>query len=267
MPGSALTFDQILSRLHLHAVLPALETLVKFCPEAQHIAGDADFSLRMSVLRGSATTLVCRAGTLTAHCGPSQPRAEIALCFLTARSLNRLFNNQSALPPLPLGWPWHLGKLRKFLALTRLLDAHLQPSPEKLATDSEFRRLHLRLLLQVLAAAAPVVGQHDAIARAALAEVSPGILEFRAPTFDFVATLGSENKPSINSTTGSTATISFRDDDTLAAALHGELDAQAAIGLGCLEVCGLIPLADAWGVALDRVEAYLQPAPAVATAA
>ena len=148
------------------------------------------------------------------------------------------------------------------------MNEYLQPSEEALAADADFREAHSRLLLGVLGRATPLVGRYDRPSVATLAEAPPGCLELRVPAFGFVTRFGDEPGVSAAQSTfaGSDAvfppadaTIVFRDVETLDAALHGRLDAAAAIGLGRLEVQGLIPLADVWSYVLDRVEFYLQP--------
>jgi hypothetical protein len=66
--------------------------------------------------------------------------------------------------------------------------------------------------------------------------------------------------------------ITFCDRATGDAAMLGRLDPNAAVGLGKVDVRGLIPLADGLSLVMDRVETYLKPAgvaaaPAVAISA
>lgn len=261
-PAARLDFDQILCRLNLHAVLPALAELVRLSADARALVAGWNFSWRLSVLGGPATTLRCRDGVLDVFPGRSQSAA-VDLLFVSARQLNRSFADERSLPPLPLGAPWHWVKLRSFVALSKLLSEHLQPSEASLAAASpELREAHTRLLLGVLCRAAPLVGQYDRAAATTLAGAPPGNLELQVPAFDFTARLGSGDNATQNGRAD--ATIIFRDDDALDEALHGRLDSAAAVGLGRLEIHGLVPLADAWSHVLDRVEAYLQPRAAVA---
>ena len=60
--------------------------------------------------------------------------------------------------------------------------------------------------------------------------------------------------------------ITFTDRATADAALLGTLDPNAAVGLGKVDVRGLVPLADGLSVAMDRVEYYLKPAGTVSDA-
>ncbi len=52
--------------------------------------------------------------------------------------------------------------------------------------------------------------------------------------------------------------ISFRDRDVALAAIHGDLDNLGALGKGQMTIRGLIPLADALGRVLDRLDFLLK---------
>ena len=155
--------EQILARLHLHAVLPALADLAVLAPEARQIATGWNFSLRLQLPGGPAATLVSPGdGTLRVDPGAATP-ARLVLTFLSARQLNRTFLNQSALPPLPTGGAWRILGVRPFVALTKVLDRYLQPTPDFL-TDEPFRLVHLRLLFRILVGAVPTVAELDPVA-------------------------------------------------------------------------------------------------------
>ena len=254
--------DATLACLHLHAVLPALEDLVRLSPPARRQIDGWDFSLRLQLAGGPAATLVSQQGAITVH-RDATPPAQLVLLFLSAAQLNRTFLNQKALPPLPVAGFWRLGKVRTFTALTKLLDQALQPSAEDLAKP-EFRRLHLRLLFKVLLGAIPVVGARDPASRHSLGHTPPGLAEIRAPALD---SLGWAEWTDGRLTSGTGAAprspdviITFRDEATADAALLGKLDPNAAVGLGTVDVRGLVPLADGLSQVMDRVETYLKPA-------
>ena len=263
-------FSSTLARLHLHAVLPALADLAALVPEARQISSTWNFSLRLQLPGGPAATLVSPGdGTLHVTPGRDMP-ARLVLTFLSARQLNRTFLNQSALPPLPTGGFWRILNIRPFVALTKILDRYLQPTPEAL-TDEAFRRVHLRLLFRVLIGAAPIVGETDAASRHSLTHTPPGTLELRAPSLGLVGHLrwrDGQLTSGLGPTAereGPDAVITFVDLPTADDALLGRLDPNAAVGLGKVDVRGLVPLADGLSVVMDRVEGYIKPpgAPAV----
>ncbi len=256
--------EDILARLHLHAVLPALADLVALSPDARKISSTWNFSLRLQLPGGPAATLVSPGdGTLRVTPSAGTP-ARLVLTFLSARQLNRTFLNQSALPPLPTGGFWRLLNVRPFVALTRLLDRCLQPTPAALL-DEPFRRLHLRLLFRVLVEAVPTIAEHDPVARHSLSHTPDGLAELRVPSLALVGwmhwargRMTSAPGPA-PAGTAPDAVITFTDLPTADAALLGRLDPNAAVGLGRVDVRGLVPLADGLSAVMDRVEGYIKP--------
>ena len=256
--------EDTLARLHLHAVLPALEDLAVLSPEARQIAARWNFSLRLQLAGGPAATLFSPGdGALRVTPGAGTP-ARLVLTFLSARQLNRTFLNQSALPPLPTGGFWRILNVRPFVALTKLLDRYLQPTPEALL-DEPFRRVHLRLLFRVLIHAVPAVAELDPVARHSLSHTPPGQVELRVPSLGLVGWMrwahGRMTSAPGPSPAGSPpdAIITFTDLPTADDALLGRLDPNAAVGLGRVDVRGLVPLADGMSVVMDRVEGYIKP--------
>ena len=259
--------EQTQARLHLHAVLPALEELVRLVPTARTLVTGWRCSLRLRLpgpSGGTAATLVSPGdGTLAVHRHADTP-AQITLRFLSARQLNRTFLNQRALPPLPLGAPWHLPKLGTFTRLARELDAALQPAPGAL-DDPAYRERHVRLLFRVLLGALPVLAAGDPVSRHSLSHTPGGTAQIRLPALDLSGwvrwqagnlTAGAGDLPGGS---GPDVIITFTDRSTADAALLGRLDANAAVGLGDVTVRGLVPLADGLGVVMDRVEGFLKP--------
>ncbi len=253
---------QTLAHLHLAAVLPALEDLVRLSAPARTIATGWSFPLRLRLRGGAQATLVPRDGSLGVTLDPP-PRGALTLNFLNARQLNRTFLNQSALPPLPSGALWHLPALKKFTALTKLLDAALQPSREALA-NPDFLAVHLELLFKVLMGALPVLATRDETVRHTLRATPPGVGQIRMDGLGLRGWVHWDGARLTAARGDAPSTpdvqISFRDADTASSALRGELDAMAAVGMGRILISGLIPLADGLSVAMDRVESYLKPA-------
>lgn len=248
------------SHLHLRAVLPAVAELPAARAEAREIARDWRLAVRFS-LRGGPKTLVRPPGDdATGNAGA------LTLLFFTPGQVNRTFANQPAPPPLPLGPLWRASGLRPFLALTKLLQRTLEPTPDELANATpEFLDAYLRLTFGVLLRAIPVVGGTDAPSRAALAHAPCGTLAVAAPVLGLTGWVRWDGHGEPRSGLGSSpvppaATLRFTDRQTLQDALTGTLDPLAAVALGRVQVHGLVPLADAVGVVMDRVEHYLKPA-------
>lgn len=251
-----------LARLHLGAVLPALEDLARLSPPAAEIARGWDSPLRLRLIGGPQATIVPKDGLLAVTLDPP-PRGALTLNFLNADQLNHTFLNQPALPPLPTGALWHLFALQRFTKLSKLLDAALQPAPEALR-DPAFLDLHLPLLFTVLIGALPIMADGDPSVRHSLSVTPAGVGQIRMDGIGLRGWVRWDGKRLIarkgEAPCAPDVQISFRDAETASAALRGELDTMAAIGRGQIEVRGLVPLADGLGVAMDRVESYLKPA-------
>lgn len=271
--AAGIPFQSLLARLHLQAVLPALEELVKHSPEARALAKGWDFSLRLRLggRHGAAATLVSPGdGSLVVHPHGGVP-AKLTLRFLSAVQLNRTFLNRRALPPLPTAGFWNVARVGPFTRLAKILDSVLQPAPGALERDEALLETHLRLLFRVLLGAIPVLAEGDPVARHTLSHTPDGTAEIRAPGLDltgWVRWSRGRMTSGLGPLSGGSpeVTITFADRPTVEAALLGTLDPNAAVGHGKVVVQGLVPLADGLSVVMDRVERYLKPeaAPAVA---
>ncbi len=257
-------FQTLLARLHLHAVLPALEDLVRLSPEARAVATGWDFSLRLRLGDAVATLISPGDGSLSVHPHADAP-ARLTLRFLSAVQLNRTFLNRRALPPLPTAGFWNVGRVGPFTKLAKCLDAALQPAPGALENDAVLRETHLRLLFRVLLGAIPVLAEGDRVTQHTLSHTPDGTAEIRVPGLGLSGwarwvrgrmTGGPGPAPG----GAPDVVITFVDHETAGAALLGSLDPNAAVGLGKVDVRGLVPLADGLSVAMDRVERYLKPA-------
>jgi len=251
--------EMLLSRLHLHAVLPALEASARLVPQGRDSVAHASFALGLRVAGGPAAMISASGGIVRVE--PAVPaRGGAVLHFLRPGHLNAIFLQHFAFPPLPVrGW-LHFAKLRPFLRLTKVLDDTLQPTADAL-TDADFRQRHLLISFQVALRAVPIVAREDPIAIRTLANTPPGLLVIRIPDVPFVASVLWENG-SLTSDLGEPtrapdATVTIRDEETARLLLASAIDPQVALGLGRVRVDGLIPLADGLDVLLHRVDAYL----------
>ena len=258
--------EALLARLHLQAVLPALEDLVTASPEARQLVEGWRLSLRLRLAGRdgpSATIQSSGDGTLRVLTDGNAP-AQMTLLFVSANQLNRTFLNATALPPLPLGAPWLLGKLPTFTKLAALLNTALQPASAASLDDENYRSLHLRLLFRVLIGAIPAIGHGDPAAAHTMATAPAGLAEIQSPVRGLRGWVRWTGK-TLTSALGEPPAppdvrITFRDLETTDAALLGTLDNNSAVGLGRIGVQGLVPLADGLGMIMDRVEGYLKPA-------
>lgn len=251
-----MTRAKITSHLYLRAVLPAVAELSASLTEARELARNWRLPVRFALHDGPATTVRppgnSRGGPLT-------------LFFFTPGQVNRTFANQPAPPPLPLGPIWRAAGLRPFLALTKLLQQTLEPTPAELAAATpEFHDAYLRLTFGVLLRALPVLGAADGPSQAALSHAPVGLMAIEAPALNLCGWVRWDGRGEPVTALGPPpvapdATLRFTDRATLADALAGRLDPLAAVALGRVEVHGRVPLADAFSVVMDRAEHYLKP--------
>ena len=122
---------------------------------------------------------------------------------------------------------------------------------------------------RVLLGAVPVVAAGDGVSRHTLSHTPEGLAEIRVPAFGQVGWVrwarGRVTSAPGPAPDAPDATITFTDRETTDAALLGQLDPNAAVGLGKVAIAGLVPLADGLSLVMDRVETYLKPAGAAAT--
>ncbi len=251
--------EMLLSRLHLHAVLPALEAIAQLVPRGRELIAPANFALGMRVAGGPEAMVSASGGSLRVE--PVVPASGGArLHFFRPRPLNAIFIERGAFPPLPVrGWA-QLIKLRPFLRLTKVLEETLQPADAALA-DPDVRRRHLIISFQVALRAVQIVAREDPLALRTLANTPPGVLVIRIPSLPFAASIVWENGELTSSpgepSRAADATVTICDDETARLLLAGAIDPQVALGTGRVRVDGLIPLADGLDVLLHRVDAYL----------
>ena len=261
----AASFPLILARLHLQAVLPALQDLALLDPQVRALAREWKFSLRLQLVGsgGPSATLVSPGDGRLIVLSNSREPAKLVLTFFSADQLNRTFLNQKTLPPLPMGGFWRILKVTPFTRLAKMLDAALQPAPGAL-DDPTYRDRHLRLLFRVLLGAVPIVAESDGVSRHTLSHTPDGLAEIRAPALGLCGWVnwaaGRMTSAPGPAPAPPDATITFTDLETTDAALLGRLDPNAAVGMGQVAIAGLVPLADGLSVVMDRTEVYLKPA-------
>ena len=254
---------KIKARLYLNAVLPAFEDLLQQNERAQSILAERDFSLRFQTSSGLKSTLLFRDQDCqfikTGH-----PSSDIVLHFLTEEQLNNEFENQGFRIPLPIKGASRIKDIKVFKALSAELEASLRPNEARLA-DPVFHEFHVALQLGIALRAVIELTLHERRSRRIMAETPEGIaffsigaegegygawLEWR----DGRITAGKgqpEHAPDV--------TVTFANAETALKAVGNCIDVMAAIGLGDIQVTGLVPLADALGYIFERIPLYIEP--------
>ena len=250
--------SEILCQLHLHAVLPALDDLLKHVPEARRILGPRNFSVHILVRNGPKVIFTLGEGRCLIN--ETHPReAGIRLFFRSPEHLNRLLQGKPALPGLELA-SWNPGCLLAFLRLLNLLRKHLRPKALG-SQDETFRDNHVRLLLGIAFFGLKQLAEHEETSRRRILEAPNGLALFSIQGGDLAAwarwdghqvTAGKglpEDQPDV--------TVSFKDADVAYRALNEKLDPMASVGLQLIEARGLLPLADGLSFIIERIPRYL----------
>jgi hypothetical protein len=102
----------ILANLHLHAVLPRLEELVKLDDEARSIAQQMKLAVRFKVHKGPSEVVEIAEGAVRASSDP-RAKADLGLLFLSCDQLNNLFMDKRAIP-VPYKGLTQLPQMRRF---------------------------------------------------------------------------------------------------------------------------------------------------------
>ena len=247
--------DHILARLHLKAVLPAIETLVRLDRRAQSLIAGQRFGVRLKTRSGLSTRIDFRDGEALVDSEVSTGRA-IELLFLSDRQLNKMFSRTGFSLPILVGGFSRISRLRILSKLGARLHRVLTTTPHQ-PVDRKLLDIRADLLMgRLIPSAIAQLVSFDASCRQLLAPyvgrsvrfevagVGSSWIRFQEDGAVF-ASGSSEELPDV--------TIAFRDRDVALAAIHGDLDTLAALGKGQMTIRGLIPLADTMDGVLDRL--------------
>ncbi len=252
--------SELLARLHVHAVLPAFESLLQCSQEARAILKDRQFSLAMRA-GNLVSNLFFNSGECC-HQRVTEESPSVVLHFLSYRQLNSQFTGRGVSLPLPLRGAWRIGDIRTFMALSDCLKTTLLPDRKVLAhADSAFVACHLQLSFSVALAAATILLEYEPFSQRLFAEQGDWMVSLRVDGSRIAGWIRSEagqlsfgrGLPQAQAD----AELVFQDSIIALQALGGELDNFAGVNGQAIRVGGLAPLAEKLGLVLDRVPAYL----------
>jgi len=237
-----------------------METLVDACPKARGMIEGAAFSICFRTLSGLRTCLSFNEG-LCQFFGPRKTRAEIELLFLAERQAVRMFEKKLAIAPTPIRGITRLSSVKPFKQLADYMECFLKPKAGDLK-DAAFRATAVEMLLTVALAGVCQLAEYEAFARESVAQGPQGLIVFHLPgeMRAFWLRLESGNlewgrgEPS----TSPSVSIRFMDTNIALGALLNKIASQAEVGLGNIQVDGLVPLADHLSMLLERIHLYLE---------
>lgn len=253
--------ELVLARLHLGAILPLLEDIVRFDETARRIVDDWNVTLQFRLAGKKTTALIFRNGILAAAIAPDGERKPLSvnLTFHDPRHVNAFFKGQRHNSPRPgLCALLHLSELKEVPALLSRLDTYMHPSAEMLKDPSVFR-FCVMIKLYALAFGIRQVGEYDPDMEPVTPRLPEGTIEFRVESGP-VAHLGVGYRcfrPGRGPAARPSAVLEIKDNLTAWRMLHGGLDVPAAIGAGDIRLHGYIPLLYGISPIVDRLALYL----------
>jgi len=245
--------------LFFYGILPAFEDFIKADRKAATWCKNADFLCRFYNRAGDEAFLRLKKGTVQyLRTTPDSPG--LSVCLGSVERTASLVQGRWA-PIYPVRGCFRVSSLvllaRLFLRFQRLL----RPSSKDLQ-DDEFRKLHVRLALSVALFSVCEIGQKDLRARIILSNMPEGLVRFYVKGEEWEATIENQ-KQELQANRGyergivPDAEILFSQPRVAMEILTQKRDSHEALACGDLKVTGLIPLADAMGLILDRVSLYL----------
>ena len=252
--------EHILCRLHLYAVLFALEDFVAVVPEAKQILGEENFSIAISTCSKLKSAVRFQNGNCEFIGAKDTPDA-IKLHFFSERHLNRIFNQSGfALPLLTRGF-LRLKQLIIFKRLSALLKKYLHPDDNALK-DTTFRAMHLKILFGLILAAIKELSENESVSRDLLKSTPEGLAFFSINDDDIAGWVqwkdGKVNFGKGDSPYPPDVRIVFEDSDIALAAFHNKIINMAEIGLGRLRIEGNTAFAEMLGWISERISLYLE---------
>ena len=242
--------------LYIHAVLPALETLLEHSEEARKRLGNRDFKIRITILGVTTSTLHFKNQKL--HILTKPAKADIHLTFeKPSQIIELLKEKRPSFPHLEFPQnpcPQHLHILPTLL---HILDKRLSPPKDKTSL-----LLHVRLLLDIAYKAVPYFAKHDPSTKEILQNTPYGLLLLQVKGTDISGWIHWDGR-SVETSTQSPphqppdTLITFNDPLTAYYAFHEKLDTHAAIGLHQMSIEGNLPFADKISALLERLNLVL----------
>jgi hypothetical protein len=248
----------IRANLHLHAVLPRLEELVKLDDEARAIAAQMKLKLRFKVRKGPSVVVEIEDGVVRASSDP-QTKADLGLFFSSCDQLNNLFMDKRAIP-LPYKGLTQLRQMGRFSKLTGILTRYLKPNEADLK-DPVFKKKHVEMALMAGLAGAAEVARYDRKMEKVVDRLPWGTVQFSVlPDGPYAfATVDKDKTISVGNGTVAdpTANLDINGVDMAAGVLAGTVDTFAAVGREDLRATGLLSLIDELNALLGRVGSFL----------
>ncbi len=254
---------QISGHLYLHAVLTALEDLLKHTSKARKILGAQKFSVVVDCLEAKNKSLLILFENGKAQVrSSSDETADVYLVFKEYQSVVHFFEGSGiVLPKVRIGWrrPWYLITVVRLLLIMK---SHLEPAEKSIEKSRELTISHARLLLGVGLQSMKELSEIESFSQRIVQSLPNGLALFAIEKETILAwirvdsgkiTVGKgapDRKPDV--------LLRFKSAKTALSILKSKLPQLEAVGKTDLEVSGMIPLADGIGYIVDRLSRYIK---------
>lgn len=245
------------AELYLRAVLPTLVDLVELDAKSKDIIEKKSISIIFNLRKGSKTLLKIDNGKITSSINPTES-GDIHLLLMSPEHALGVFE-QAKLPLILKGFTKISFLKNEFNNLSKRLEYFLKPS-ENLGIDE--RKISVALRFKVALRAGEVLGEMDTVCQNILKNTPPGILMIKIEELDFKTYFGKINGKwkyleKLDTNQVVTSILSLKKLETAEAMLSNKLDTFSALGLGSMEIWGLIPIIDNIGLVLGRIDKYM----------
>lgn len=247
----------IKAELYLRAVLPTLVDLVELDAESKNIIDKKSLSIIFNLRKGSKTLLKIDNGKIYSSINPAES-GDIHLLLMSPEHALGVFE-QAKLPLILKGFTKISFLKNEFNNLSKRLEYFLKPSGN---LELDERKISVALRFKVALRAGEVLGEIDPICQNILKSTPSGILMIKIKELDFETYFGSINgkwkyMEKLDNNQVVTSILSFNKLEIAEAMLSNKLDTFSALGLGNMEIWGLIPIIDNIGLVLGRINKYM----------
>jgi len=251
--------DMLRASIYLKAILPLMEDLVEFDPEAAGAIEGKSIILQFEVKHGPSAYLGIRNRTIRHGIG-KHPLPTIRLVFKTPELLNRMFAGENIRPGLRKGFFHLIFLIKKFPRLAERLEYYLE-GDGKNATDERTKKFLVQIGLHAMLGGMAAVASDDPDLRSVADDMPPGTLLVNILPHGPFGTFSkiSQNRGYAFVSTfnlpvrHANAVMEFSSSEAAKDFIDGRLNAVTAIGVGKdIKIKGLLPLIDKASIFLYR---------------
>lgn len=248
--------QRTLAYINLYAVLGTLENLCELVPEARALVQTKKpISIAFEVKGGPRATITFKNGRCRMEQGVGE--CDVKLPFSSCEKFNGLIDG--TVTPIPSKGFQHIGfLLKKFTPLTDLLSKYMQAEPADLE-DPVFREISTKLMFYTISVALAQIANNDHVGKFSAHHMVDGEIRFaikggpeatlRVKDHRLLAMKCPCEKPR--------ASMEFGSLELARDLFEGNVNALYCIGVGAIEMKGMISMLDNLNRLLDRVALYL----------